>query len=68
MYRFIIRGRNCGKYVDDCLSSLHDQIITDWCAVVIVDPCKDNTLEKLAWWAITDPRIKVIINPSPEGV
>jgi GT2 family glycosyltransferase len=68
MYRFIIRGRNCGKYVDECLESLRNQTVTDWCGLVIVDPSEDNTLEKLARWIIVDPRIRMVINKEHYGV
>ncbi len=68
MFRFIIRGRNCGRYLDDCIMSLQKQTIQDWCAVVLVDPSEDDTLEKLAGWILKDPRIRVVINNETYGV
>jgi len=68
LFRLIIRGRNCGKYLNECLESLQRQTIQNWYALVIADPSKDNTVEKLVEWAAREPRIRVIVNPEPYGV
>lgn len=47
MFKVIIRGRNCRKYLSKCVESLARQTVTDWSAVLILDAPTDGT-EKVA--------------------
>lgn len=39
----IIRGRNCAKYIRECLGSLYSQTYSNWCAIVSLDAPKDDS-------------------------
>ena len=68
MFRFIIRGRNCEKYIDDCFIALQTQTRRDWCALVLIDPSTDKTEQNVMNWTIAQPRIKAIFNSEHYGV
>jgi len=46
MYHILIRGRNCAKYIHDCLESVKNQSHTDWRAHVVLDAPEDNSWEQ----------------------
>jgi len=45
MYHILIRGRNCAKYIHDCLESVKNQSHTDWRAHVVLDAHTDESYD-----------------------
>ena len=43
-YRFIIRGRNCEKYIEKCLKSVMAQTRSNWTADIILDDPEDSSV------------------------
>jgi glycosyltransferase involved in cell wall biosynthesis len=58
-FRFIIRGRNCGKYIRKCLYSVADQTNENWTTHVILD-APDSI--------ISDRIERVTVNPVRMGL
>ena len=48
MFRIIIRGRNCEKYIEKCMRSLDRQTHKDWAAYIILDDPTDESFAKLS--------------------
>ena len=48
MYFILIRGRNCEKYIEDCINSLYRQTYQNWRAMVVLDAPEDNSYKKAA--------------------
>jgi len=47
----VVNGRNCGKYVNECLQSLVDQTYQDFTVVIVDDASNDNTQEQIQTFA-----------------
>src|SRR6516165_5734918 len=58
-FKIIVNCGPCGRFVNDCLSSLRAQSFTGWEAFVTVDPCGDDTWEHAIVAANGDPRIRL---------
>ncbi len=61
-FKLVIPCRNCGDYIAQCLSSLQDQSLTDWTALVADDASSDDTA-KMVKPFLADPRIKLRTAP-----
>ncbi len=60
MFKIIITGYNCEKYISKCLYSVTTQEETDWEACVILDPVTDKTFEIAKKWE--SEKLKVYMN------
>jgi len=58
-FKIIVNCGPCGRFVNDCLSSLRAQSFKGWEAFVTVDPCGDDTWEHAVVAANRDPRIRL---------
>ena len=61
----VVRGRNCGKYIDQCIHSIVSQDV-DWGIHIILDPSKDDSWERASKYQSN--RIKVTLNEKRQGV
>lgn len=63
-FKIIIPMYNCSPFATMCLASVRTQDYNNWQAIVIVEPCDDNTYEivssYIAW--TNDPRFTLIKN------
>ena len=59
---------NCANTIDDAVISIVSQSFKDWELIVCDDASTDDTPQKLAAWALRDPRIHVIKNASNLGL
>lgn len=60
MISIIIPCYNQGKYLNDCLSSVLHQSISDWECIIVNDGSIDNTQEVAAKWVTSDFRYKYL--------
>ncbi len=67
-FQIIIRGRNCKKYISDCLKSLRGQSYANWLATVILDAPTDGSESIACRYATLDSRICVYVNKKHKGV
>ncbi len=67
-FQVIIRGRNCKRYLSDCLKSLQKQTYDNWKAMVILDAPTDRSEQTALKFAHKDKRIKVWLNSKRKGV
>ena len=68
MFRVIIRGWNCEKYLGKCLRSLIKQSCPDWKATVILDAPEDGSVKLAKAYSKKEPRISVFVNKTRVGV
>jgi glycosyltransferase involved in cell wall biosynthesis len=70
MFRVIIRGRNCEKYIVECLQSLLNQSCQHWHAHLILDHPKDNSsiVSGEFIWRCAGKRVGRLINQKHMGV
>jgi len=66
-FSIIIRGRDCAKYIKECLDSIIAQTHKDWVATVCLDSPTDNSYEKAIKYT-RDRRIRVFRNRKRLGV
>ena len=66
MYKIVIRGRNCGKYLKKCLKSLRKQEV-EWEGLLILDAPEDNSY-KIAKKLVVDLPIEIVLNPKRMGL
>ncbi len=67
MFKVLIRGRNCAKYISKCLNSLQKQSRL-WDALVILDDPEDESYKIAKDFAIVDRRITVIKRSQRKGL
>lgn len=63
----IVPAHNCGDYLGDALGSLVAQTLSDIEIIVVDDGSSDATLSIAEQFAGSDPRVRVIHNPTPSG-
>ena len=63
-FSIIVPCFNAAAFLDETLSSLRDQTLTDWEAFLVDDGSTDSTPEILALWAAGDPRFQVLRLPN----
>lgn len=61
MFKIIITGWECEKYVSKCLTSLISQTETNWNTAIVIDPVRDKTYEIAK--AFSSDKLSVYLNP-----
>ena len=64
----IMPAYNAARFIEEAISSVINQTVTDWELLVIDDGSKDETRELVARLAETDCRIRLIVNEQNMGV
>ena len=59
MISVIVPAYNCEKYLDECLESLHQQVIKDVEFLIIDDGSTDSTFSIMDKWRKIDNRFRV---------
>lgn len=67
MVSIVIPIYNSGDSLDKCLSSIHEQLFSDWECILINDGSTDDSLEICQKWSRIDNRYKVF-NQNNQGV
>ena len=62
--KLVIVGGNAEEWIDRCLSSVSNQIDSNWEACVVLDPVGDKTIERAQKYA--SDKIKVIANETQQ--
>jgi len=66
----VIPCRDYGQYLDDAIkSALRQEAFSDNIEIIVInDHSSDsNTLERLSYWNMADPRVRVVHNPGQVG-
>ena len=64
----IVPGYNVAAYVDEALASLRAQTLTQWRAILVDDASTDDTGERFAVAAASDPRFTLVRHPEQRGL
>jgi glycosyltransferase involved in cell wall biosynthesis len=63
-FKIVVNCGPCAEYIGPCLESIRAQSHADWKALVTVDPCGDDTIERARKAAGRDSRIRIKQNPT----
>lgn len=64
----IVPGYNVAAYVDEALASLRAQTLPQWRAILVDDASTDDTGERFAVAAASDPRFTLVRHPEQRGL
>ena len=64
MISIIIPVYNSVKYIDNCISSVLSQTLTDWECILVDDGSTDGSGKRCDYWAGKDPRVKTLHQPN----
>ena len=59
----LIPFKNTSKYLEECITSIQEQIYTNWEAIFVNDHSSDNSFEIVKKFSEKDNRIKLFENP-----
>lgn len=62
---YLIANYNNGRYIDDCIDSLHAQTSDAWCCIIADDKSTDDSLAKI--WPWLGPNVALIENTENLG-